>query len=120
MEVTPVGIGDAVVYVDAVGRSHHALVTNVWGEFYDTPAWTTDQAEAQYAKWTRPEHYTEDEWDERKQALVGTPHTNPSINLVFVSDDDSQSDPYGRQIARQTSVCHKNSQPAHGMYWMNT
>ena len=119
MEVTPVAIGDAVIYVDPVGKRHPALVTNVWGEFYDTPAWTLDQVRDQYANWTKSDYYTDEEWEERQQAQVGTPHTMPSINLVFVSDDESQHDPYGRQIARNTSVPHRNHQPAHGMYWMN-
>ena len=60
---------------------------------------------------------------------VGTPHKslvtnvfgpddgNPSINVVFVSDDESQKDPYGRQIVRNTSVPHRVNQYAHGMYW---
>lgn len=41
----------------------------------------------------------------------------PSVNLVYVSSDDSQRDSYGRQIARNTSVVHENNQQAAGRYW---
>jgi hypothetical protein len=41
----------------------------------------------------------------------------PSVNLVYVSDDDSQTDQYGRQIARKTSVVHESHQAAHGLFW---
>lgn len=44
-------------------------------------------------------------------------YPNPSINLVYVSDDGSETDQYGRQIKRNTSVVHKSNQFAHGMYW---
>lgn len=42
----------------------------------------------------------------------------PCCNLVFTSGDDAKTDPYGRQIERQTSVPHKQEQSAHGWYWM--
>jgi len=70
-------IGDAVTYVDPVGRSRPALLTAVHGA------------------------------DE-----------TPSVNLVFVSDDETKGDPYGRQIERETSVVHQSHQGAHGNYWM--
>jgi hypothetical protein len=41
----------------------------------------------------------------------------PSINVVFVNDDDKQSDSYGRKIERATSVPHQEQQFAHGNYW---
>jgi len=41
----------------------------------------------------------------------------PSINVVFVNDDESQSDNYGRKIERATSVPHGDQQKAHGNYW---
>jgi hypothetical protein len=41
----------------------------------------------------------------------------PAVNLVYVSSDDSQTDQYGRQIARNTSVVHQSNQSAHGMFW---
>lgn len=42
----------------------------------------------------------------------------PSINVVYVSDDDAKHDQYGRQIERQTSVPHHAQQAAHGNYWL--
>lgn len=41
----------------------------------------------------------------------------PGCNLVFVSGDDSKTDPYGRQIERATSVVHKSVQPAGAFCW---
>lgn len=41
----------------------------------------------------------------------------PSINVVFISDDATREDSYGRQIERHTSVVHRQNQGAHGMYW---
>lgn len=42
----------------------------------------------------------------------------PSINAVYVSDDESATDQYGRQLAsRVTSVVHESKQYAHGNYW---
>lgn len=43
------------------------------------------------------------------------PH--PSINVVFVSGDESKTDQYGRQIQRETSVPHAVNQAAPGYYW---
>lgn len=42
----------------------------------------------------------------------------PCINIVFVNPDDKMQDPYGRQIARQTSLSHRTVNPAHGQYYM--
>ena len=44
-------------------------------------------------------------------------YPNPSVNLVYVSKDANETDQYGRQIKRNTSVVHKSNQFAHGMYW---
>jgi hypothetical protein len=43
--------------------------------------------------------------------------TEPSLNLVYVSPEESETDQYGRQIKRNTSVVHRDSQGAHGCYW---
>lgn len=40
-----------------------------------------------------------------------------SINVVYVNDDENQSDSYGRKIERSTSVPHRLQQTAHGNYW---
>lgn len=41
----------------------------------------------------------------------------PGCNVVYVSDDESKSDPYGRQVERKTSIVHQSVQPAGGMCW---
>jgi len=38
-------------------------------------------------------------------------------NLVIVCEDESKTDPYGRQIERFTSVVHLSQQPAGGWCW---
>ncbi len=44
--------------------------------------------------------------------------SNPKgCNLVFVSDDETKTDPYGRQIERETSVSHKSVSGMPGRYW---
>lgn len=43
--------------------------------------------------------------------------TKTSINLVYVSGAEDQSDQYGRQIARGTSVVPQQQQSAHGRYY---
>ena len=42
---------------------------------------------------------------------------NPSLNVVYISDDYAARDQYGRQVARSTSVVHQSNQAAHGMKW---
>jgi hypothetical protein len=69
-------IGDAVTFVNPVGKRFGAVVTANWG--------------------TGP---------------------TPSINVVYVTDDEAKTDSYGRQIERSTSVVHQSNQAAHGMYW---
>jgi hypothetical protein len=51
-------------------------------------------------------------------AVWGDPKWNPSINIVFVTDDIARQDNYGAQIERKTSVVNRANQPAHGEYWM--
>lgn len=43
--------------------------------------------------------------------------TERGCNLVYVTSDPDKRDPYGLQLERATSVCHKNSQPAPGNFW---
>lgn len=40
-----------------------------------------------------------------------------SINVVWVTSDESKTDSYGRQIDRATSVVHESNQAAHGNFW---
>jgi hypothetical protein len=78
-EVKQPVIGQHVVFTDAHGMGHPALLTAVHGTA--TSGW------------------------------------NPAVNLVFVTEDTSKTDPYGRQIERHTSVVHRMQQSAHGMFW---
>jgi hypothetical protein len=41
----------------------------------------------------------------------------PCINLVFVSQDDSRKDQYGRQTEVRTSVVHKSDSHCSGFYY---
>ncbi len=57
-------------------------------------------------------------------ALVTAVWSQLCINVVIVSDDVNQTDTYGRQIQRHTSVMHKSCQtngsdnaPIYGMVW---
>lgn len=46
-----------------------------------------------------------------------TDQFDPSVNLLYVSGNTTESDQYGRQINRESSVVHTSSQGAHGNYW---
>lgn len=53
--------------------------------------------------------------------FTGAQPNAPSLNLVYVSDDESATDQYGRQLAtRVTSTVHESNQYAHGNYWKYT
>lgn len=41
----------------------------------------------------------------------------PGVNLVFVVNDESKTDNYGRQIDRRTSIVHLSQQPARASCW---
>jgi hypothetical protein len=43
---------------------------------------------------------------------------NGCLNLVYVVDNENQTDQYGRQLSRATSMCHKDYMKVHGSYWM--
>jgi len=84
-------VGDAIVFTDAVGVDHNALVVAVFGE----------------ATVAESEHYP------TGKALI-----MPCLNAVWVSSDESKQDPYGRQIERDhTSIVHGSDQRAYGIYW---
>lgn len=40
-----------------------------------------------------------------------------AINIVYVSDDQTRLDSYGRQLERESSVQHQHLQVAHGRFW---
>jgi len=46
-----------------------------------------------------------------------TDGTKPGVNLVFVASDESRGDQYGRQLQRETSVCHQSVNPAGCNAW---
>lgn len=73
-------VSNMVLFTDAVGKTHHAIVIN------------------EFSSETYPKG---------------------SVNLVFVSDDEALTDPYGRQIVRQSSVPHQEHQSAHGMFYVD-
>ena len=50
-----------------------------------------------------------DSYKKEHAALVTAVHSQTCINVVFVSEDVTKSDTYGRQIERQTSVSHISS-----------
>jgi hypothetical protein len=62
-----------------------------------------------------------DELGNEHNAIVtqvwGDPDNNPSINVVYVTDNENSTDQYGRQLERKTSVVPANLQPAHGMFY---
>ena len=66
-------VGQGVIYADAKGVDHKALVTVAWDA--------------------------------------------TTVNLVFVSSDETRRDEYGRQIERATSVSHVSIMGAHGGNW---
>jgi hypothetical protein len=41
----------------------------------------------------------------------------PSINIVYVTQDQTRRDQYGQQTVHHTSVVHRSKQTAPGMYW---
>lgn len=54
------------------------------------------------------------------QALVTIVHGNTSqscINVVYISDDDTKRDSYGRQVERASSVQRKSEFTANGRYF---
>lgn len=50
-------------------------------------------------------------------ALVTAVWGPTCINVVVMSDNEAETDTYGRQIKRFTSVSHKSVTPVHGNYW---
>jgi hypothetical protein len=97
-----VKVGDHVLFIDAYGKEHGALITCVFA-----PAEDLMDSESELFKQTSMEKpMTEEDY------LAST-----SINVVIVSADDSKEDPYGRQLERHTSIVHESRQTAHGMYW---
>jgi hypothetical protein len=88
--------GDHVVVVDSVGKRHDALITNLF------------VVRDENGKMMSVEEY------KAKYNMY------PSINAVYVSDDESRTDSYGQQIERFTSFPHRSAQPAtNGFFWLS-
>ena len=50
-------------------------------------------------------------------ALVTMNWSETCVNLVYVTLDANETDSYGQQIKRETSVVNKSIQTAPGNYW---
>lgn len=49
----------------------------------------------------------------------GGSYPNGALNCVYVTDDDTKRDPYGRQLERASSVSRQTEHmTAHGRYWI--
>lgn len=109
MDIIYIYVGDTATFVDSKGAEINALVTSVFG-------WNTveERNEVYKEENKKGSVWANDEW---LKNVLSTPHTVPSVNLVYVSNDSTQTDSYGRQIARSTSVPHQSVQPAPGYYW---
>src|SRR6185312_7622413 len=105
-------IGDLVIYVDEYGVEHNALLTTVWSR----------SPEETLATYENPEKYQIIS-NEFGFHIIG-PHDKgattiawPSVNLVYVNSNKNMNDPYGRQIKRGSSICHKSNQSAPANFW---
>ena len=88
-------IGCRVVFFDSLRQPHEAIVTN-W--FHGGPdGQTVAEAEAKLAEAIK---------------AGGQPGSlyMPCCNVVWVSEDKDKTDPYGRQIERQTSCNYGRQQ----------
>lgn len=81
---------DVVLFIDPTKQKHAALVTNVFEEG----------------------HIPTGNGDDR--------NVKPAINLVYVDPDPAKHDPYGRQIARATSIVHIDDNTAKANCWKET
>lgn len=61
-------------------------------------------------------HYV-DEHRREFNAIVTTVWNPDYINVVYVTDDETRTDPYGRQILRATSVGRKSDSNTAGRYF---
>ena len=88
--------GQAVVFVDANGVPHDALLTYLWpANIKELPERSTGTNQ-------------EAEYDTAIVMLM--------VNLVIIKDE-AHHDYYGNQIEHQTSVGHKSQATAQGYFW---
>lgn len=120
MQEVDVCIGGTVTYVDPQGRRHPALVTAIHGftskEARDA-SYDAEIEKVRSGEKEAPAYYGAEKWIEHYEAAKSADFVVPSINVVYVTADESKTDPYGTQIERATSVGHRQGQTAHGYYW---
>jgi len=120
LEFKGVRVGQAVTFVDSLSRRNDALVTAVHGwnsadEWVENLLEQARKAQDSGVSWATDEYIANLQTDAFKAQW-----RIPSINAVYVSTDESKTDPYGRQLeTRPTSVPHQSNQTAHGYYWVN-
>lgn len=85
-----VRVGQAVRVTDELGKVHDGLVTTIHGYPSEAAA---------------------------REAGLTSPYFKPSINSVFVTDDATKNDPYGRQIERLSSLQHRDTATAQGRFY---
>lgn len=93
-------IGCRVIFFDSHRQPHDAIVTN----------WFHGGPDGQTLK-QRQEH--------RDAQGITSPDYMPCCNVAWVSGDSNKTDPYGRQLERQTSCSYGRNQstPFIGMCW---
>ena len=93
-------VGCHVVFFDSYRQAHDAIVTN----------WFHGGSDGQ----TYDEYVTS-----QKAQGITSPIYTPSCNLVYVSEDKTREDSYGRQLERRTSCCNgrQSSTPFLGECW---
>jgi hypothetical protein len=57
------------------------------------------------------------QWGSIEGTVVKDGEAGPCVNVLFVTDDQAKTDPYGLQIERLSSCSHKRSTTAPGRYW---
>lgn len=100
-------IGCRVIFFDSHRVPHEAIVTNWFHGGPDGQTFADYKAKYDAQQMTNSPEYR-------------STCTPPCCNLVYVSDDKSKEDPYGRQLERTTSCANGRSQgltPFVGCCW---
>ena len=50
-------------------------------------------------------------------AVHGVADKMPAINVVYISSDETKTDPYGRQLERASSATHVSNNSSHAYCW---
>lgn len=107
-------VGDAVIVYDEHRKRHDGLITAIHG-------WTTKEQRDQQIANTVAGYETQmaeaesdegkariQEWIDGSKRTLEIPFSPSAINAVYLSSDESKSDPYGRQVERLSSLQHKS------------